>query len=551
MSVQSRPQKKRLSLPESAAVILSVAETRQMPPKSILDEMSPAMIEIAMQAELDGQSGLQSGLDHVQRNYPHEYPEIAGAIGDSRATASRKDYPCTDLGNAERLVDQFGHLFRYCAELGGFLVNDGKRWIRDRTGQVVRFAKQTIRSIATEAGHIHIDTQNKEKLKWAIESESKKHIDAAVYLAQSDERIAVTTDQFNRDPFLLNCLNGTVDLRTGGLKPHDRADYITKLTPIPFDPEAKCPRWEQALLEIFVNDVALVSYLKRVLGYCTSGDITVQEFYILYGDGANGKNILLDTILHVLAEYARQAEPTLLLSKRNDTHPTGVASLDGARFVSASETDDGKRLDEAMVKRLTGDEKLSARLMHKDFYEFCRTFKVFLATNHRPVIKGKDRGIWRRVRLIPFLATFVKAEELINPPTILREDPSLKAELIKESPGILLWLVQGFQEWQKVGMCPPPAVLEATKEYRTAMDSLASFLEQQCDIGPDLKVKSSELYARYKTHCEQTGVKPDDVMTQTAFGRDLKKRGYEGKHENSGNYRMGLSLRSDQGDLFD
>ena len=541
-----------LSPIEAAVVILQVARSRRLPADAILKRLSPAFSDLALVARQDGSSGIEYGLQR--------HPDLREAFDEAGSLrladvappdeqALPGPFAASDLGNSERLVALHGHDLRYCHDLGGWFHWDGRRWTRDRTGQAIRFAKSAIRSMGAEADRLP-DPDRKIALKWAIESESRRHLDASLYLAQSDPRVVVTPDKFNADPWSLNALNGTVDLRSGILRPHDRADLITKLAPVDYDPAASCPRWEKALSEIFAGDGPMVDYVARAVGYAASGDISVQEFFILHGDGANGKNILIDLILFVLGEYGRQAEPSLLLAKQNDDHPTGVAALDGARFVAASETDSGRKLNEALIKRLTGDEKISARFMHKDFYEFTRTFKVFLATNHRPKIAGKDRGIWRRVRLIPFGVTFVKADEAACPPFKLPENPALKAALLMEASGILAWIVRGFQDWRQGGMRPPRAVLEATENYRADMDSMASFVGQCCRESPFSQTKTSTLYSRYKIYCEQSGLKDDDVLTETAFARDLERRGYKVKHTKVGNLRLGIELRTEQAEFF-
>jgi putative DNA primase/helicase len=544
-----------------AGIVLEVAESGEAPPAATLRAFTPQMVEIAMLARQAGRGGINRGLEFVRDRDPAIYSLYRDAFekAETERIASSAEpgrgprvYPPSDLGNSERLIARHGEDLRYCEDLGGWLVYDGRRWVKDKTNQVTRHAKAVVRSIGAEAARITGDDKKRiELLKWAIASESRKHVVDAVYLAASDARIVTTPEQFNTDPWLLNCLNGAIDLRTGELRPHDRTDLVTKIAPVAYDPAATCPRWERALLEIFGGDVELIEYVARVAGYACTGDVTVQEFFILHGEGANGKNIFIEVIMHILGDYARQAEPSLLLAKRVDDHPTGTAALDGARFVAASETDGNSRLNEGLVKRLTGDAKITARFMHRDFYEFARTFKIFLATNYRPAIKGKDRGIWRRVRLIPFSVTFVKPEEPACPPAKLPEDPALKAALLAETSGVLNWLIRGCLDWQRGGMRPPAAVLKATEDYRTDMDPVALFVAERCKVDPHAKAKSSDLYAAFKTHSEQAGTRADDILTQTAFGKDLEKKGYTVKHTAKGNFRLGIELKSDQSELFD
>lgn len=455
----------------------------------------------------------------------------------------------TDLGNAKRLVRRHQEDLRHCHPWKSWHVWDGSRWEQDTTGAVKRMAKAVVQSIGAEAAAIPDQTNRKELLAHAISSESKRSIEAMISLAESEPGIPVKPEEWDKDPWLLNCLNGTVDLRTGKLKPHDRSDLVTKVCPVHYDPDAKAPRWEQFEREIFAGDEDLVSYMRRCVGYSLTAVDTVQEINILHGEGSNGKNVYLDTVRAFLGDYACQADPNLLLASRNEAHPTGVADLHGRRFVAASETDDGRKMAIALVKRLTGDATIKARRMRQDFFEFNRTFKVFLATNCKPEIGDTDYAIWRRIRLVPFRVKFVKKGMPLNAPMVMPEEPGLTERLKAEAPGILALFVRGCLEWQERGIDPPAAVIAATEEYRAEMDSIGDFISERCeapgdDVSPQvramLKEKANALFQAYDEWAREAGI---EAAKSRKFGAEMERRGYKLDKSNGTCWRKGIRLK--------
>ena len=427
----------------------------------------------------------------------------------------------TDLGNAQRFVRQYGDGLRYVHAWGRWLVWDGKRWAANDRGQVQSLAKQAVRSMHEEA----LDHENRgygRKLsKWAFSSESEARIKAMVSLARTERGIAVLPDELDSSPWLFNVQNGTIDLRTGAIRDHDPDDLLTRLTPFRYDPEAQAGRWEEFLLEIMVGRRNLVSFVQRLVGYSMTGLVTEHVLALLHGLGANGKSTLLNVLLDLFGEYGRQAEPDLLIQRRGESHPTGVAALKGARFVATSEIGAGRRMAEALVKSLTGGDRLTARFMRQDFFQFEPTHTLWLAANHKPVVKGTDAAIWRRIHLIPFDATFAVDEQ----------DHELTDKLKTELPGILTWAVRGCLAWQKEGLCPPDAVRAATDSYRDAMDVLAGFFEEACVLEDRAEVEAKELYERYTRWAEESG---ERRLAKNVFGRQLQERGLEkDKHPKS------------------
>lgn len=325
-------------------------------------------------------------------------------------------------------------------------------------------------------------------------------------------------------------VNGTVDLRTGELRPHRREDLITRLAPVEYDPDAEAPLWEAFLRRIMDGNEDLIRFLQRAVGYSLTGDTSEQCFFLLYGTGANGKSTFLEAIRAMLGDYAQQADFGTFLVQNRDGPRNDVARLVGARFVSAVEVESGRRLSETLVKQLTGNDRVVARFLYREHFEFVPTFKLWLAANHKPVIRGADHAIWRRIKLIPFQVTIPPEDR----------DRQLAARLRAELPGVLAWAVRGCLEWQQYGLGEPPEVTEATNEYRAEMDPLGPFFGERCVLHPNARAYAGELYAGYAAWCEQAGERP---MSQREFGLRLQERGFERRIVRGRVVWVGLGLR--------
>jgi putative DNA primase/helicase len=342
-----------------------------------------------------------------------------------------------------------------------------------------------------------------------------------ITVASTEPQIPVLVDELDADPWLLAVANGTLNLRTGKLQAPERADLITKASPVRFDPDASRPRFD-AFLERILPDPEIRAFMQRCAGYALTGDVSEQVLIILYGPGANGKSTFKEVMLDVLGEHAKPAAPKLLLATKHDEHPTAIADLYGRRLVVSHEVEDGLRLDEALVKELTGGDRLKARYMRQDYWDFAPTHKLWMACNHKPNIRGTDLGIWRRICLVDFAVTIPEGEQ----------DKHLPAKLATELPGILLWALEGCRAWQEGGLNPPRAVLDSTARYRLESDLLAQFVDERCLKGETYQVRSTDLYADYKAWCIDNGL--DHPLSQKAVTRQLDERDYDRTENRAG-----------------
>lgn len=448
----------------------------------------------------------------------------------------------TDLGNAERFVHQHRDNIRYCAINRAWSIWNGRYWQEDVTEHIYFLARHTVRSIPREADLYPDDRLYRgEVLKWATRSEGRERVRAMVEMAQSDPAVAILPDLFDRDPWLLNCQNGTINLRTGVLQEHRRHDYISKLAPVEFDPQASCPAWEKFLDCIFQGRRSLIEYVQRICGYSLTGNTDEHDFYFLYGSGANGKSTLIKTLMSLLgSDYARQASSNALLSRCSESIGEDVAVLQGARLVAAVEMDEGRKLAEGLVKQLTGGDRVRARRLYANSFEFIPTFKLLLASNHKPRISGTDNGIWRRIKMIPFTVAVPEPQQ----------DRHLADKLQAELPGILNWCLDGCREWQQQGLNPPAEVKQATNGYREDSDPISAFLEECVTFeDPDARIQAKILYEKYQTWIETTGERP---YSMRRFNDCIKEKGYTTMAGKANlKYWKGIGLRREEADWSD
>jgi P4 family phage/plasmid primase-like protien len=454
----------------------------------------------------------------------------------NRETRERKVFKNTDLGNAERLVYRHGQNIRYSKVFGKWYIWDGKRWNEDKTDKMKQLAKDTVRNIYKEAYEEEDADKRKALSEHAMRSESRARIEAMISLAQSE--VPVLPEDMDRDIWLFNCQNGVIDLRTGELLSHKREYMMTKISPVAYDPNAECPTWIKFLEDIMQDEngnikYELIDFLQKAIGYSLTGDTSEQVVFFLYGTGRNGKSTFVNTIKEIFGDYGKQTNADTFTVKRSDRINNDIAALKGARFVAATESEEGARLAESLMKQVTGGDPIAARFLHQEWFEYVPQYKIFFTTNHKPVIRGGDEGIWRRIRLIPFTVT-IPLEKL---------DKDLPQKLRAEMPGILRWAVEGCLKWQQEGLGNPREVQEATQGYKEEMDTLGNFIKENCVILPSAKCTVSELYKRYSEWCEDNG---EYVLSRTKFNRKIEERGFKKERSTGGNYYFfGIGLRSD------
>jgi putative DNA primase/helicase len=445
------------------------------------------------------------------------------------------EQPYTVLGNARRLVDEHGGDLRHVPQWGAWLTWDGCRWVEDHTGEVHRRAKGIVDGFPAKLAAI-VDSDDRKKLfGWWMRSQTPAVLSGTVQLASTEPGIPVLVDALDADPWVLNTKDGALDLRTGTLSDSSRSALCTKLAPVGHDPAAGCPNWLAFIDWAMQGNAELVEFLRRAVGYTLTGNVGEQVLFFLHGMGSNGKSTFLTVLQRILGDYAFSAEADLLLAVGHERHSTGVADLHGRRMVIVQEIDEGRRLDEALVKRLTGGDAITARRMRQDNFMFEPSHKLWMAANHKPVVRGTDHAIWRRIRLIPFSATVADADK----------DPNLVTALMGEAPGILNWALTGCTEWRAGGLMAPEIVADATAGYRNEQDHIGRFLDACCTLDPSLRISTKDLRAAYDKWCFEEGEKP---WSAQAMAAQLQDRGLVQNRANGGNRtRMweGLALEGD------
>lgn len=440
-------------------------------------------------------------------------------------------HPHTDSGNAERIVAVHGRDLRYCVDSKKWLVWDGIRWAVDDLKAAKQRAKITARLIYVQAAGIPDKDFREATEKHARKSESAGGINHALECAEHEPGIPIRYDSLDSDHWLLNVNNGTVDLKTGDLRPPRREDLITKLAPVQFDPTARCPIWDRFLSEVFEPHPDIIPFIQRAVGYSLTGETREECLFLLHGDGRNGKGTLLKLLAAALGDYAGTADFSAFVEKKNDTGPRDdIANMRGRRLISAQESRDGATLAEAIIKWLTGGDLVRARLLYENSTEFDPTWKIWLASNNLPVIKGTDPAIWSRIKLVPFSVSFVG-----------REDKTLKSRLQAELPGILNWAVEGCLRWQESGLEFPASVVTATSEYRADSDQIGRFLDDCCIVGEFASARARELYGAYHRWVDGAG---EDSLTETSFGKRMGERGFEKRRTVYGTSYDGIGIRS-------
>ena len=423
----------------------------------------------------------------------------------------------TEDALAVAFTAQHAEDWRFVAGWGYWLVWTGLRWERESTLLAYDLARHICRDAATACRNA--------KLRAKLSAAST--VAAVERLARADRAHAATTEIWDRDPWALNTPGGVVDLHTGNVTPHDRALAMTKITAA--TPRGDCPTWRGFLATVTGGDPDLQSYLQRMAGYCLTGVTSEHALFFLYGTGANGKSVFANTLTAILGDYATVAAMDMFMATTSERHPTDMAGLRGARVVTSIETEQGRRWAESKLKALTGGDKITARFMRQDFFEFIPQFKLLVAGNHKPAIRNVDEAMRRRLHMVPFTVTI--------PPA--KRDKQLPDRLLAERDGILAWAVEGCLAWQRTGLRPPAAVMAATDEYFEAEDALGRWLDERCEAGANHAETSAALFADWKNWAEASG---EFVGSIKRFAENLTNRGFEQWRSKTARHFRGLRL---------
>lgn len=494
--------------------------------------VSSQLFEIAISiglSERESRATIASGIAAGMKS-PRDLSLVARTVpANGNGAPTSRHFAHTDMGNAERLAVQHGNDLRHIAVWGKWFVWDGQRWAEDETNEVARRAKLTARSIYAEALHTEDAEMRKAIAAHARRTEASARLNAMVATASSDAALAIRHTDLDQDGWKLNVLNGTIDLRTGRLLPHDRRDLMSKMAPVLYDATAEAPTWD-AFLQQIIGNPAIIGFLQRAVGYALTASVQEQCFFFLHGSGANGKSTFLDVLLEILGDYANQMPPGLLLKRFTDHHPTELSTLFGRRFTVTHEVGQNRALAEEMVKQITGGDMISTRRMKEDFWTFKPTHKIFLAANHKPRIGGTDYAIWRRVRMVPFNVCIPKEQQ----------DQELPVKLLAERSGIFRWAVDGCLEWQHSGLQTPPEVEAATAQYRAEQDELGAWRRERVVLGEG-EATAKELYEDYCAFAAEQG---DKAISQRAFSSALTEWGCGDRRAKDARYRTGIRLAS-------
>ncbi|RVU62867.1 DNA primase [Bacillus thuringiensis] len=458
-------------------------------------------------------------LDYKQPFDKFSFDFISEDVAEVVEDKPKRKFKLTELGNAERIAYEYGHVIKFIHDIGWYIW-DGKRWRMDTKKEIEKITAKVLRSLSK--------SEDESEIKWArmcerrnVRMNSIKDLMPLVPGARED---------FDRHTYLFNVENGIVDLQTGQLRPHDREVYLSKITNVTFDEQAKCPEWMKFLEQIFQGNQELMEYMQRLIGYSLTGEIAEQIIVFLIGGGSNGKSTFINIIKDLMGDYGRQAKSDTFIKKKETGANNDIARLAGARFVSAIESEDGEQLSETFVKQITGGEPVLARFLRQEFFEFIPEFKVFFTTNHKPVIKGVDEGIWRRIRLIPFNLQLPKE----------KRDKKLPEKLSLEMPGILNWAIEGCLKWQQSGLNDPAIVRKATGDYKEEMDILGPFMFECCFKRDDVQMEAKQLYETYANWCFRNG---EHQLKNRAFYRILETQGFKRERGNRNKYYIkGVTL---------
>lgn len=463
---------------------------------------------------------------------------LKSGTSETTTAVAKKTYPWTDVGNAERFVDKYGRVVRYNFTDKVWYVFDGKTWQRDEGNQVLALATKLNSNVDID-DLIAYSPDPKHAEQAAARYQNKLATTRTIknMLELVKAQLPVKHGAFNQQPFSLNLKNGTLNLASTELAKHSAKDLIDKIAPVTYNENAKCPLWINFLKQTFQNNEELIKFIQRAVGYSITGDTSEQVMFLLVGDGKNGKSVFINTIAKLLGNYAKNMSSQSIMIKR-DSASHDLARLEDARLVISSESNEGERIDESLVKSLTGQDTIVARYMFGSEFEFVPKFKLWMATNHRPIIRGTDKGIWRRLVIVPFKYTVPDSQV----------DKHLEQKLEQELPGILNWALAGTQAWLQEGLQLPQVVIDEGKSYQKQMNIIDQFIadcltrtHERSQDGHRFAVKASHCYQLYRKWAKLNG---NYLMSNVRFSAEMKKK-IEKQHLHDGNYWMDIAINSE------
>jgi len=428
---------------------------------------------------------------------------------------STQPLPRTDAGNAEFFTALWKERVRYHHGRKCWFLWQGHWWAEDSKQEVMQLAKRAIRFRRRQAHQLPPEYRG-EEIEWTYQSESKRALEAVLSLAMSEPKLSASGDEWDKDPYLFGVANGVLNLRTGKLRQGRPRDLISVHTDVAYDAKATCPRWLQFLDEIFGGDRELIHFIHKAIGYCLTGETTEQAIFLCCGIGANGKSTYLEVVRHACGGYGFNLPFASFEMKARADIPNDLAALCNRRFVTANETNESAQLNEARIKSLTGGDKVTARFLHKEWFEFVPKAKYWLAVNAKPQVADDSEGFWRRMRVIPFNQNFSKD----------KADKDLLSTLKKEAPGILAWAVEGCLAWQREGLGVPQAIADATSSYKEESDEVGEFIEDLCIVQKDACVSATELWRCYHHWAFSTSRKP---LERKVFSARLQAKQFHKK----------------------
>lgn len=481
---------------------------------------------------------LQKAISGCSQTYnPKKQNDYSISIGNGKVIQTvdeekMRAYTFDDMGNAERFVDLFGENVRYCYTEKKWYFYNSMRWSVDNLGVILRMADKCVEAMKAEAKlYLQADEESGGDMAKAFEKHmksSRSNKSKKAMLSEVEHHIPILPIQMDRYKMALNTPSGIINLKNGEVRAHNAEYYFTKITSVECSQTADCPRWLAFLDDIFASDKDLIRYIQKAVGYSLTGSTAEQCAFFLYGTGRNGKSTFIDVIRDVFGDYAANIQPETIMVKSSQSNAinSDIARLKGARLVTSVEPNEGVRLNEGLLKQLTGDDTVTARKLYSEEFEFKPEFKLWMATNHKPIIRGTDTGIWRRIHMIPFNVQIPED----------KVDKNLTHKLKAEMTGIFKWCIDGCLMWQREGLQMPVAVLKSVREYRREMDVISAFIEDKCTL--EGTVQASMLYAAYASWADSNN---EYCMSNTKFGIEISKRFEKVKGRNY-NYFVGLSL---------